>query len=91
LHPFQLAEQLQKGTKDLKELAGLKQTAATIHRLNSSIAELARDINSLEDELSKTGSSKTASQVKDELDEVSAKMLVNRTRHALFAQTQPQT
>jgi DNA repair protein RAD50 len=77
---MKMTDQLQKSNKDLKEVGTLKQTATMISRLDSSIEELARDIGSLEQELSKTGSTKTASQIKDELDEVSAKLWVMETR-----------
>ena len=77
---MKMTDQLQKNNKDLKEVGTLKQTATMISRLDSSIEELARDIGSLEQELSKTGSTKTASQIKDELDEVSAKLWVMETR-----------
>ena len=69
-----MTDQLQKGNKDLKEVATLKQTASITSRLTSNIEELMRDITSLEQDLSRTGSTKTATQLKEELDDLSSKL-----------------
>jgi DNA repair protein RAD50 len=69
-----MLEKLQMANKMLKDLDMLKQTAILLARSSSNIEELTQEISQLEQELSKTGSTKTAGQLKDELDDLSTKM-----------------
>lgn len=69
-----MVDKLQTANKVLKDLEALKQAAIILSRTSSSIDELTQEIASLERDLSKTGSTKTAAQLKEELDELSLKL-----------------
>ena len=69
-----MTDKRQTANKDLKELSLLRQNATMITRLKSNVHELIQDIASLEQDLSKTGSSKTAGQLKGELDDITLNM-----------------
>jgi DNA repair protein RAD50 len=69
-----IADKLKQASKDLKEMGTLKQTALLISNLRTGIDQLTQEVSSLEQDLSKTGSTKTVSQLNDEQDELKAKM-----------------
>jgi DNA repair protein RAD50 len=58
--------------KDLKELGSLRQHAINVLRLHSDCKEIRKEISSVENSLAVTGSKKTADDVQQELDELSA-------------------
>jgi DNA repair protein RAD50 len=60
--------------KDIRDIATLKQHAAAITKNQSEIGRLTTEIANLEEELSSTGSSKTADDVQTELDALSNEM-----------------
>lgn len=60
--------------RELKELAILKQQASISVKLNSDINRLKEDTIRLEEDLSATGSVKTADDVQEELDRLGSQM-----------------
>lgn len=74
---YQASEKLDKLKRQLKDLSSLKQHAIHVTKTQKEIERLGEDIASLETELSRTGSAKTADEVQTELDEVANKMSVH--------------
>lgn len=70
----QAAQKVNDIKKDIRDIATLKQHAAAITKNQSEIGRLTTEIANLEDELSSTGSSKTADDVQTELDALSNEM-----------------
>ncbi|KAI0822321.1 hypothetical protein BC628DRAFT_691139 [Trametes gibbosa] len=64
--------QLADVTKDLKELTSLQQHSVSVLKAQKEIARLKQDIAALENDLLASGTAKTADQVQEELDKVSA-------------------
>lgn len=60
--------------KAIRDIATLKQHAAAITKNQSEIGRLKTEIANLEEELSSTGSSRTADDVQTELDALSNEM-----------------
>jgi DNA repair protein RAD50 len=56
--------------RELKDILTLKQHASTVSRLQKELERLKHEITSIEDELSGTGSTKTADDVQAELDAI---------------------
>lgn len=71
---MQVNEKLQVLKKELKELISLRQHAVNISRLHSDCKDLRREISTVENSLAATGSKKTADDVQQELDELSAEL-----------------
>jgi DNA repair protein RAD50 len=71
---WQANEKLQALKKDLKELVSLRQHAINVSRLHNDCKDLRKDISSVENSLAVTGSTKTADDVQQELDELSAEL-----------------
>ncbi|KAH9854720.1 hypothetical protein C2E23DRAFT_726150 [Lenzites betulinus] len=61
-------------TRDLKELATLQQHGISVTKAQKEIARLKQDIAALESDLLASGTAKTADQVQEELDNVSAEL-----------------
>jgi DNA repair protein RAD50 len=71
---WQANEKLQGLKKELKELVSLRQHAINVSRLHSDCKGLRKEISSVESSLAATGSAKTADDVQQELDELSAEL-----------------
>ena len=71
---WQVNENLQVRKKELKELVSLRQHAINVSRLHSDLKDLRKEISSVESSLAVTGSTKTADDVQQELDELSAEL-----------------
>jgi DNA repair protein RAD50 len=69
---WQASDKLQVLKKELKELASLRQHAVNVSRLHSDCKDLRKEISSVENSLAVTGSTKTADDVQQELDDLSA-------------------
>ncbi|KAF9013278.1 hypothetical protein BDQ17DRAFT_1386857 [Cyathus striatus] len=68
----------------LKDILTLKQHASTITRLQKEIERAKQDINSLGDDLSATGSMKTAEDLQIELEKIGEEIRANdRERHSM--------
>jgi DNA repair protein RAD50 len=70
----QADERLQALKKELKELLSLRQHAVNISRLHNECQDLRKEISNVENSLAATGSKKTADDVQQELDELSAEL-----------------
>lgn len=69
---WQANEKLQVLKRELKELVSLRQHAVNVSRLHSDSKDLRKEISNVENSLAVTGSKKTADDVQQELDELSA-------------------
>jgi len=69
---WQANDKLQVLKRELKELLSLRQHAANVSRLHSDCNDLRKEISNVEKSLAVTGSKKTADDVQQELDELSA-------------------
>jgi DNA repair protein RAD50 len=69
---WQANEKLQALKRELKELVSLRQHAVNVSRLHGDCKELRKEISNVENSLAVTGSKKTADDVQQELDELSA-------------------
>ncbi|KAN0123479.1 P-loop containing nucleoside triphosphate hydrolase protein [Russula decolorans] len=65
-------DKLQVLKRELKELVSLRQHATNVSRLHSDCKDLRKEISNVENSLAVTGSKKTADDVQQELDELSA-------------------
>jgi hypothetical protein len=74
---WQVNENLQERKKALKELVSLRQHAINVSRLHGDCKDLRKEISSVESSLAVTGSTKTADDVQQELDELSAELWVS--------------
>jgi phage shock protein A len=72
----QATEKLEGLKRELKDIQTLKQQAAHVSRSQKEVERLQHEIASIEEELKATGSTRTADDVQEELDEISAKMQV---------------
>ena len=63
--------------KELKELLSLRQHAINVSRLHGDCKDLRKEISSVENSLAVTGSTKTADDVQQELDELSTELWVS--------------
>jgi DNA repair protein RAD50 len=70
----QTNERLQALKKELKESVSLRQHAVNVSRLYSDCQDLRKEISNVENSLAATGSKKTADDVQQELDELSAEL-----------------
>ena len=70
----QAAQKVNDIKKDIRDVTTLKQHAAAITKNQSEIERLKTEITNLEEELSSTGSTKTADDVQGELDALSNEM-----------------
>ncbi len=71
---WQANDKLQVLKRELKELVSLRQHAVNVSRLHSDCKDLRKEISNVENSLAATGSKKTADDVQQELDELSAKL-----------------
>lgn len=71
---MQAQDRLEELRRELKELVTLKQQASISVKLNSDITRLKEDTIRLEEDLSTTGSVKTADDVQEELDNLGSQM-----------------
>jgi DNA repair protein RAD50 len=69
---WQANDKLQVLKRELKELVSLRQHAVNVSRLHSDCKDLRKEISNVENSLAVTGSKKTADDVQQELDELSA-------------------
>ena len=69
---LQTNDKLQVLKRELKELVSLRQHAVNVSRLHSDSMDLRKEITNVENSLAITGSKKTADDVQQELDELSA-------------------
>jgi DNA repair protein RAD50 len=69
---WQTNDKLQVLKRELKELVSLRQHAINVSRLHSDCKDLRKEISNVENSLAVTGSKKTADDVQQELDELSA-------------------
>ncbi|KAH8998513.1 hypothetical protein EDB92DRAFT_1835583 [Lactarius akahatsu] len=65
---------LQALKKELRDLASLRQHAVNVSRLHNDCNELRREISNVENSLAVTGTKKTADDVQQELDQLSAEL-----------------
>jgi DNA repair protein RAD50 len=73
---WQANDKLQVLKRELKELLSLRQHAVNVSRLHSDCKDLRKEISNVEKSLAVTGSKKTADDVQQELDELSAALCV---------------
>lgn len=73
---WQAAKKVNDIKRDMREISTLRQHAAAISKNQSEMERLKTEIANLEEELSSTGSSKTADDVQTELDALSTDMYV---------------
>lgn len=73
---WQTNDKLQVLKRELKELASLRQHAVNVSRLHSDCKDLRNEISNVENSLAVTGSKKTADDVQQELDDLSAALSV---------------
>ena len=71
---FQAQERLDELRRELKELSILKQQASNSVKLNSDVNRLKEEIARLEEDLSSTGSVKTADSVQEELEALGSQL-----------------
>jgi DNA repair protein RAD50 len=71
---WQADGRLQALKKELKELLSLRQHAVNVSRLYNECQDLRKEISNVENSLAATGSTKTADDVQQELDELSAEL-----------------
>lgn len=71
---FQAQERLEELRRELKELSILKQQASNSVKLNSDVNRLKEEIARLEEDLSSTGSVKTADSVQEELEALGSQL-----------------
>ncbi|TFY67850.1 hypothetical protein EVJ58_g1346 [Rhodofomes roseus] len=77
--------ELDKVTRELKDIAALRQQASLVSQLQKDIERLKREISTIESELMTTGSTKTADDLQEELDTLSTNMRANdRDKQALM-------
>lgn len=69
---WQANDKLQDFKRELKELVSLRQHAVNVSRLHSDCRDLREEISNVENSLAVSGSKKTADDVQQELDELSA-------------------
>lgn len=69
---WQANDKLQVLKRELKELVSLRQHAVNVSRLHTDCKDLRKEISNVENSLAVTGSKKTADDVQQELDELSA-------------------
>lgn len=69
---WQANDKLQVLKRELKELVSLRQHAVNVSRLHSDCKDLRKEISNVENSLAATGSKKTADDVQQELDDLSA-------------------
>ena len=67
-------EKLQALKKELRELVSLRQHAVNLSRLHNDCNGLRKDISNVENSLAVTGTKKTADDVQQELDQLSAEL-----------------
>lgn len=81
------AQNVEQVKKEIRDITVLKQQAATVSRNLSDIERLTTETANLEEELSATGSVKTADDVQVELDNLSSEIRTNeRERQAIMAE-----
>ncbi|KAI0269907.1 hypothetical protein BC834DRAFT_819813 [Gloeopeniophorella convolvens] len=68
------SDRLQTLKKELKDLVALRQHASNVSRLHGDCKDLKREISTIENTLAATGSKKTADDVQQELDDLSAEL-----------------
>ena len=71
---YQAQEKADKVSRELKEIAALRQQAGSVSQLQKDIERLKREISTIESELMVTGSAKTADDLQEELDTLSNQM-----------------
>ena len=71
---FQAQERLEELRRELKELSILKQQSSNSVKLNSYVNRLKEEIARLEEDLSSTGSVKTADSVQEELEALGSQL-----------------
>ena len=71
---FQAQERLEELRRELKELSILKQQASNSVKLNSDVNRLKEEIARLEEDLTSTGSVKTADSVQEELEALGSQL-----------------
>ncbi|KAH8825323.1 AAA domain-containing protein [Flagelloscypha sp. PMI_526] len=78
------SESLAAIVKDLKDIAALKTQASSITRLHREVAAAQSEISSLETQLAATGSTKTADDVQNEIDNLGTQMYVRPSVYVPF-------
>ena len=71
---LQADEKLQALKKELRDLVSLRQHAVNLSRLHNDCNNLRKEISDAESSLAATGSKKTADDVQQELDQLSAEL-----------------
>ena len=72
--PLQALAKLNEVKKDLKDLTLMKQHAAGASKAVKDIERIGQEVKNLETDLEATGSSRTANDVQNQLNEVSANL-----------------
>lgn len=72
----QALARLNEVKKELKDLALMKQHSASVSKTIRDIERIGQEVKNLETDLEATGSSRTADDVQNQLNEVSANMCV---------------
>lgn len=78
----QASEKVKEARKEAKDIAAMRQHANHVSRTQKDVARLRVEITHLEEELSATGTTKTADDVQAELDALSLEMYVSVTLQA---------
>lgn len=71
---LQADEKLQALKKELRDLVSLRQHAVNLSRLYNDCNNLRKEISNVENSLAATGTKKTADDVQQELDQLSAEL-----------------
>ena len=71
---LQTDEKLQALKKELRDLVSLRQHAVNVSRLHNDCNDLRKEISNVEKSLAVTGTKKTADDVQQELDQLSAEL-----------------
>jgi DNA repair protein RAD50 len=71
---LQADEKLQALKKELRDLVSLRQHAVNLSRLYNDCNGLRKEISNVENSLAATGTKKTADDVQQELDQLSAEL-----------------
>ena len=76
----QALTKLNEAKKELKDLALMKQHSVSVSRAIKDIERISQEVKNLETDLEATGSSRTADDVQNQLNEVSANLCVFPSR-----------